>query len=514
MSPFLDDVVREQLDNVALLKSRLEGYAASALEINPQKITSQSHKTWLALGGDSLTAVNFMGLCYKAGVDVDIPDIFQCDSLDDLLYRIAQSHHDKQLAGDSTNNAHEDSGDSEHDGLPAYGPPEGPLRERLRSILRSPLSEVQSIGPCSPMQENFIALQKIDSRSYQLRVAAKISSTNPAVVVTTDTIEKSWLAVVKRHAALRTMFMESVDRDGRFDQVVWTNIKPQVSVLPLSEAERSEEYGSRFPHHLILAHTPDDKVFVKLLISHAVIDGVSIEVFLRDLCRALIGTLPADEAMHSGSFIRAQQPDISPEALSHWSHYIASAQGSFLSTSSSKGSPTEPYSINRKMPIQPELIRNLSEKFNSTLVNACKIAYALVLRCYTGSSNVCFSYTTSGRQKRIRGLHNAVGSFMNTLPCRVDFADSTTIAEALDRTQSDFLESLPYQGANLTNKQGMNGASVRQLSDSLLSFYAGIPETELAKAGFTLDVVSWDAPSDVRKPSGCDLWRVGLTYGS
>ena len=509
MSPFLDDVVSEQQDDIASLKLKLEGFAASALEINPHKIRNQSHKTWLALGGDSLTAVNFMGSCYKAGIDVDIPDIFQSPSLDDLINRIVRSHQTTQSASNGIKIPHKDSGDSENGSLSPYGPPEGHRWDRLRSVLRGPLSEIQGIGPCSPMQENFIALQRIDVRSYQLRIAARMSSTNPAVVVTTDTVKKSWLAVVKRHAALRTMFVESVDRTGRFDQVVWRNINPQVSVLPLSEAENNEEYGTEFPHHLILGQAPDNKVFVKLLISHAVMDGVSIEVLLRDLCRSLTGTLPAGEALQCGSFLRAQQPDTSQEALSYWSRYMAASEGSFLSSPSSKKSPTGLYSIDQEMPIRPELAQNLSAQFNATLVNACQIAYALVLRCYTGANNVCFSYTTSGRQKRMKGLHNAVGSFINTLPCRVDFGETTTIAEALERIQSDFLDGLPYQGANLTDKQEMSGASVRQLSDSLLSFYGGLPETELAKAGFLIDVVSWDAPSDVCKPSNQDSWLAG-----
>jgi hypothetical protein len=154
--------------------------------------------------------------------------------------------------------------------------------------------------------------------------------------------------------------------------------------------------------------------------------------------------------------------------------------------------------MDQEIHIQPELAQNLSGQFNATLVNACQVAYALVLRSYTGANNICFSYTTSGRQKHVKGLHDAVGAFLNTLPCRVNFGETPTIAEALGRTQSDFLESLPYQGASLTGKQEMNGVSVRQLGDSLLSFYGGVDDMELAKAGVAVDVVSWEAPSDVR----------------
>lgn len=352
------------------------------------------------------------------------------------------------------------------------------------------------------MQENFIALQSIDPRAYQLQLAVRISSTNPAVVVTTDSVKRSWTVVVKRHAALRTMFVENVDRPGRLDQVVWRNIKPQISILQLSEAENKtsfEEYSSEFPHHLILAQAPDNELFVRLIISHAIVDGTSIEILFRDLFRALTGTLPAGEHMKCGEYVQAQQPDRSHEALSYWSRYTAATEGSFLSSPSLKTRPTGLYTINQELPIPPELARDFSDQSNATLVNACQVAYALLLRCYTGTSNVCFSHTVSGRQKRIKGLQDAVGNFVNTLPCRIDLGENKTIAKALERAQSDFLESLPYQGANLTDSQEVSGASVRQLGDSLLSFQRGVPETELAEAGFAVDVVSWEAPSDVRE---------------
>ena len=488
MAPSLDYVASErQQHDLPSLKLKLQGLAATALDMNPDKLRNKTNKSWLALGGDSLTAVNFMGHCHEAGIVVDIPGILQAKSLDDLIDHISRSHQSRRPASNGIENS--------------YGPPEGPLLDKLRGVLHGPLDEIQGIGPCSPMQENFIALQSIDPRAYQLQLAATISSMDPAVVVTPDAVKTSWRAVVQRHAALRTMFIESVDRPGRLDQVVWGNINPQISVLPLSEAEKKasfEEYSSEFPHHLILAQAPNNKLFVRLIISHAIVDAVSIEIVFRDLFRDLTKTLPADEHMQCRDFLQAQQPNTSHEALSYWSRYMAEAEGSFLSSSSSKTSPTGLYVIDQEMAIPPELALNFSENSNATLVNACQVAYALVLRCYTGSNNVFFSYTASGRQKRIKGLQDAVGNFVNTLPCRVDFEQTITITESLERIQRDFLDSLPHQGASLNGNKEVNGASARQLGDSLLSFQqGGGTETELVREGFLVDVLSWEAPSDV-----------------
>ena len=503
MAPFLDHVQSEhQKGDLTSLKLKLEAYVSSALDIKIQKLRKQNHKTWLALGGDSLTAVNFMGSCHDAGINVDIPDILQSESIKDLIDRIAQSHQSHRsvkLSKYGISNSHQNGSSNDYGGRLHSGVPKGPLSEEMGASLDS-LDDIEGIAPCSPMQENFIALQSIDISAYQLQIAARLSSTNPTVSLTAGNLQGCWRAIVQRHATLRTMFVESVNRPGKWIQVVRRSIDPQVSVLPLSQAETKtsfDGYTSDFPHHLIIAEAPEQKLFVRLTISHAIADGMSMEIIFRDLCRELTGTLHADESLPCGAFLQAQQPDTSYEAHSYWARYTQAVEGSFLSNLKSKSRPTGLYAVDQKTSIPPEITQGLREEFNATMVNACQVAYAMVLRSLTGASDVCFSYTASGRQKRVKGLQDAPGNFVNTLPCRIDFSNTTTIAEALDRVQKDFLTSLPYQGANLTDSREMNGASVRQLSDSLLSFQREAPETDFDNTGISVHVDSWEAPSDV-----------------
>ena len=476
--------------HVASLTSKLETFAARALDLSLEKLRKQSHKTWLALGGDSLTAISFVGSCFEElGIEVEIPDVLQSESVANLIDGIARSHQSEGPAsnGPSNGNGHLSS-NGLHSGLPE------------NSLAGAALDGVQSVGPCSPMQENFLALQSMDSQAYQMQLTVRISSTNPAVLVTPGIIKKSWSAVVSRHAALRTTFIESASRPGRFDQVVWSTLGPQVSIVSLPEAEDMilTQYGSGSPHHLVLAPATATQTYLKLFISHAIVDGVSTDILLRDLCRALTETLPTEEPVACADFLQAQQPDTSHEAHSYWTRYMAPIEGTFLSSPNSRSNPTGPYTIHQEMVLPPDLVQGLAGEHNATLVNACQIAYALVLRSYTGTNNICFSYTASGRQKRIKGLHDAVGNFVNALPCHVDFNKTKSVAEALHGVQRDFLSSLPHQGASLTDKQEMNGSTLHQLSDSLLSFHPVPLETKSAKAGFDIDVVSWAAPSDVR----------------
>ncbi|KAK7996767.1 hypothetical protein PG989_004807 [Apiospora arundinis] len=456
---------KREAEDLSSLKFALEDLAATALSISPRKLRARGHKTWLALGGDSLTAVNFMGACHEAGLDIDIPNVLQAASLDDLLERIAIRNIDRQA---STN------GDQkQHD-----SPERQPMSKGLRGVLNGSIDQVEAVGPCSPMQENLIALQSLDPKAYQLQLALKIASRNQHVQINIGTVAQAWSDVVKRHAALRTTFMESVDRPGRLDQLIWHDGNPQISILSLPDAENTAdvgEYDTKFHHRLILAELPDDELFVRLIVSHALVDGVSIEVLFRDLVRALTKSLPTGPSMTCDDFLQAQQPDTSAGALAYWRQYTEGMESSFL---------------------QREMAGELLQSHNSTLANACQVAYALVLRSYTGSRNVSFSYTASGRQKRFRGLQETVGNFVSTLPCRIELEGDPTVSEVLSRVQNEFLESLPFQGASLTGQQEEGVLSGRQIGDSLLSFQRGVPEAVLAQLGLAVDVVSWEAPSD------------------
>ncbi|RDW86494.1 uncharacterized protein DSM5745_03136 [Aspergillus mulundensis] len=476
----------QQHEDLLKRRLKLEEFAAGALEISPRVFRNKADRTWVALGGDSLMAVFFMGACHEAGIEVDLPEILQAGSVREFIEQLVESQQTEA-----------------EQGLDMKSEPV--IEEYIDSALLKSLhdctpEQVQAIGPCSAMQENFVARQSIDPSAYQLRVAARISSANPQFVLTTSVVEQAWRDVVQRHAALRTRIVESVARPGRLEQVILKSIEPEIRVISLTTAEQSimpfEEYQSAFPHRLTLVQAPDDGLTLGLDISHAIVDAVSIEIITRDLFRALTGTLPAGQQMRCTDFLSVQQPDNSPESLSYWSEYMADTQGSFLSTSSSKATPSGLYTIDHEMPIASDLLESLRDRSSATIVNACQIAWALVLRAYTGAADVCFSYTTSGRQRRVKGLQDAVGNFVNTLPCRVDVGQGQPIAEIVELVHTEYLESIPHQAASLNGNQELKGPSVRELGDSLLTFQRGMAGAELAMVGFKVEVLSWEAPSD------------------
>ena len=69
------------------LRATMRGELASALNLAPEEL--QLDRSFLAQGGDSLLAIQFMARCHAEGVQVDITDILQHDTLSQLLAEVA-----------------------------------------------------------------------------------------------------------------------------------------------------------------------------------------------------------------------------------------------------------------------------------------------------------------------------------------------------------------------------------------------------------------------------------------
>lgn len=110
--------------------------------------------------------------------------------------------------------------------------------------------------------------------------------------------------------------------------------------------------------------------------------------------------------------------------------------------------------------IDSRRIRTFCETYGSTLFNVIQLAWALVLRCYTGTDDVCCGYLTSGRDIPLSGIENAVGLFINLLVCRLQSDSNLPILSILQRNESDFIRSLnpiTNQGLGLKRRSYQGG---------------------------------------------------------
>lgn len=369
--------------------------------------------------------------------------------------------------------------------------------------------QVEDVYPCSSVQEGVLLSQLRDPDTYLSNAIFEARHSRPGFRLDAEKIGKAWQKVVNRHAALRTVFIDSVYRGGSFDQVVVKNVDSGVIHIEcddeivtarlesVSLRETNYKKKPRLPHQLTVCTTFGGRIFIKAEINHAVIDGGSISVLVRDLTAAYEDRLEDGPGPLYSDYIRYIRSQAPGADVRFWTTYLKGVQPSYF-PQLNLVSLTEKRLSSVKMEFEkfPEL-QELCERTEVTLANVMHAAWALVLRSYTGSDDVCFGYLSAGRDAPINGIQDAVGVFINMLCCRIEFAPTSTLAEVFLRVQDEYLESLPYQRCSLAQVQHDLGLTGKPLYNTCLSIQNHSRSSDDAEESIILEPTSAYDPSEV-----------------
>ncbi|RGP71222.1 non-ribosomal peptide synthetase [Fusarium longipes] len=342
--------------------------------------------------------------------------------------------------------------------------------------------EVEDIYPCSPMQTGIILSQLLDPAQYLFYTILEVSASKSSVIDTTR-LAQACSAVVERHAALRTVFIESAYRRGSsFDQVVIRPGKPRISTIKCREIDVMAKLNTRslgktnkrdgapsLPYQITICETPHGKVFVKLEMNHAVTDGASTAIILRDISRAYTNSLPPTKAPSYKEYITYIQNAPPDSSLIYWKSYLSGARYTeFPAMNQDHMAGRSLGSVTVQFGRFSEL-HSLGLDIGVTMSNIIMVAWALVLRRYTNSQDVCFGYLASGRDADIDGVAEIVGPLINMLVFRFQFTQGMLLKRLFLEAQEDYANSLPHQHFSLARVSHALGQSKRGFFNTAVS---------------------------------------------
>lgn len=371
--------------------------------------------------------------------------------------------------------------------------------DALKHILRPEARIISSVLPCSPMQEAFLTSQSTNPNLYQCCFVLRLTDYNPGFPIDAKHVGASWREVVKRHTSLRTIFVDSSTRPGHFDQVVVENLDPYIDYIePLAPQDLNAlapiEFGPfEPPHRMYLAQISLDVVQMKLEISHALVDGQSTEVLLRDLCTAYLGGQLSGHVLEYGDF--SSYLSQLPSSLGYWSDNLSHASNSFLPMDRGHEILTGFEMVGTNIMFDSGSLEDFCGAYGVTMSNVCQLAWGLVLRCFTGSDNVSFSYITSGRSAPLEGIHDAVGPFVATLPCCLYLPSTSRVEDLLKVISKDSLEGFSHRyDADIYND---SKTSARLLGNTTMSFQRKLDMRAFSGSALDISVIEKSNPTDV-----------------
>ena len=354
------------------------------------------------------------------------------------------------------------------------------LTQTIQSVVG--IESLESIGdiyPVTPMQNGILLSQPQEPSFYQVHTIWRLSdSSDPPDVAR---LVAAWRSVVAYHSILRTVFVESSLQESNFFQVVYKSVEPMLVVMnaehPLELLSRMKKpsYTQKHPNHrLVIACSNEgrNETYCRLDISHSLVDGTSMNILERDLKLAYNqGTIGHLETAPIYARIVSHTMNQSlDKAISYWTMYLDGLDPCLF-----------PALASHPVPISKRQCCKASFDFNDldilsfcransvTLFNIVQAAWAMVLRLYTGSDDVCFGYLMSGRETSIIKVDEIIGPCINMLIQRFDFSNACMLKEVLEKVKEDFLENLQYQYCSLMSIYDALKYKVRSLFNTAIS---------------------------------------------
>ncbi|KAL7912424.1 hypothetical protein GGI35DRAFT_491025 [Trichoderma velutinum] len=337
-------------------------------------------------------------------------------------------------------------------------------------------NDVEDIFPCSPLQKGVLAACNRDSRNYRAKFAVEVRTGSDIGILDISKLEMAWKEVVRKHALLRSLLITKIGERKSAFHVVLKDPMPSICRIRRQDStsqwtlrhETSETYGhDELQHHLTIHEIDTTTAHLELHISHAIMDGFSLQVLWKHLQEAYNGSQSLTGSYRN--FVEYLESQPKDAIVNFWSRRLQNAAPCIVPAAGTDESSSTFENIQIAIESN-ELIKRFCSTSEITTATLIRVAWAMVLRLYTGSLSPCFGNISSGRDVPIPRVDRIFGPLISMETCLITFENSTSVFEVLKTAQQDYIDSLPYQHLPLREIHHMLGLKKRALFNSIVSF--------------------------------------------
>ena len=454
---------------------------------------------FFALGGDSIVAVRLLIRAREAGLRLSPREVFRHRTVA-ALAEVAVAHQGT-VADD------------------------GPLIRVSAAELaelqgEQPLT-VQELLPLGPLQQGFWFHAQVDGPeqdAYVVQQALELSGPVDAAL-----LRRAAQGLLDRHAPLRAGFRQTAE--GRAVQIIpgplelpWREVDLSAQDVEvqrsLADAVAADERATRFD----LARPPllrcalialgGGRSRLVLTFHHIIADGWSLPVLHRELMAGYAGFWAASPALPAPApyreYLRHLAAADQEAAHAAWRSALAGLEEPtrLVDGKPSDGAPPQPGQV--RVELSERLTARLAARareYGVTLGTVVQSAWGLLLGRLTGSQDVVFGTTVSGRDAAVEGIESMVGLFINTLPTRFAWQPADRLVDLLGRLQEEQTKLLEHQHLGLAEIQRVAGPSgVGELFDTLVVFENYPAETGLTDPSGTVRITGHEFHDTVHYP--------------
>lgn len=408
------------------LEERLREVWCEVLKLDKDIIGAGDN--FFVLGGDSLAAMKMVSACRERGLEVTVTDTFNNPTLAGLgsIVRTCDS--------------------AAREVMPAFSMIRRSIddaRLEAAEACGTKPDAVEDVYPCTPTQESLFTFSLKSAKAY---IAQRVSRI-PAHIDVADW-KSAWEQVVATSPILRTRLAQlqepGLQQVVLEDGIIWRTSADLTKYLEEDLKEKSE-LGQGLARYAIVDDARENQRYMVWTVHHVLYDGWSEPIILQKFSEFLQGK-EAGPPAYMKDFVQYLDSSDAMKTNEFWRQELNGATGSqFPRLPTRDYMPTPNGMVERIIPLQAN---DCSPFTKATVIRG---AWALVASQYTGSDDVVFGETMTGRDIPLPGAESIVGPMIATIPLRVRVRRNMSVETYLQAVQQGVLSRIPHQHLGMQN---------------------------------------------------------------
>lgn len=372
-----------------------------------------------AAGLDSLAAIRLASHLLDVGVRLDVAHLLEADSVDGI-WRLAKDAETAQSSEDTQES----------------------LRRIRQLVVDAGAARIEALGlsslvsaiePCSHIQQAMILETVRHENAYCNWIELEFQQG-----IRAEAVRDALCRLVEQNPILRSGFIVVGLKDQSYARFIYHTLDESV-VFQKRDAFDYElcsiaEHDLLHPLRFQLKET-DEGLRVLVHIHHALYDGWSWQLMLKDLHRLLLGEeLPPKPAYNvvADFFTEYKLSQAANESSLFWRDQLqGSLPASFPNFHANTDVPSGTQEATRDLQISSSKLTEVSQNLRVSRQTIFQAAYCYILSTYLGSADVTFGTVFSGRTLPVKGIENILGPCIRTLPTRMNLAKMQTATDLL-----------------------------------------------------------------------------------
>ncbi|KAK1827171.1 hypothetical protein QBC39DRAFT_420964 [Podospora conica] len=407
---------------------RLREAWAITLKVDLESI--QPEDNFFALGGDSLAAMRLVSVCREnVGLELTVIAAFGHPTLSAMA----------AVVGVSTAGTHVQK---QRTPFSMLAKPFDKARLEASKICGISVEEVEDMYPCTATQESLFTFSLKSSEPYTAQRVARIPQH-----ISLEEWKAAWERVVAENQVLRTRVVQlEDDTDAGLRQVVvkegirWRYGNKLSRYLEEDRAEKMNP-GTSLARYAIVSSPDTGDRYMVWTMHHVVYDGWSEPVVLENVRSILRGEqLQPGPPRQMGDFVQYLHDSDQEASKKFWHDELEGAVGPQFPRLPSRDFVPAPDTV-----LERRFAVDTGHGFPFTPATLIRAAWALVASQYSGSTDVVFGETMTGRNIHLPGVEGIVGPLIATIPVRIRVDRTSLIMTYLQAVQESVLVRASHQ---------------------------------------------------------------------